>query len=293
MAEPHFPYPHDADPDIFRDALAHSEADKGFTSALIERDYYCSLVLRYFFSTDTSLVFKGGTCLSKVYVDFYRLSEDLDFIIPVTVNTTRTQRRAHVEPVKRMFEKLPNVVPGIVISEAFGGHDESRQYIGYLEYHSTVVEKLEKIKVEVGLREPLLSPSESRMASTIALNPFSGQPLLPTFTVSAMALREAYAEKFRAAMTRKEPAIRDFFDLYYAIPKRRLDSQDPDFLNMVKAKLEVPGNDPVDCSLERKVELDRQLEGQLKPVLRPADFDTFNLDKAFELVCSMAKAISV
>jgi len=293
MAEAHFPYPHDADPDIFRDALAHSEADQGFTSTLIERDYYCSLVLRYFFSTDTSLVFKGGTCLSKVYGDFYRLSEDLDFIIPVTADTPRTQRRANMEPVKHMFEKLPNVVPGMAISEAFEGHSESRQYIGYLEYHSTVVEKLEKIKVEVGLREPLLTPSESRIAITIAVNPFSGQPLLPTFTVSAMALREAYAEKFRAAMTRKEPAIRDFFDLYYAIRKRRLDSHDPDFLNMVKAKLEVPGNAPVDCSAERKVELDRQLEGQLRPVLRPADFDGFELDEAFELVRSMADALSV
>lgn len=293
MAEAHFPYPHDADPDIFRDALAHSEADKGFTSTLIERDYYCSLVLRYFFSNDTSLVFKGGTCLSKVYGDFYRLSEDLDFIIPITVDTPRTQRRANMEPVKHMFEKLPNVVPGMVISEEFEGHSESRQYIGYLEYHSTVVEKLEKIKVEVGLREPLLSPSESRMASTIAVNPFSGQPLLPTFTVSAMALREAYAEKFRAAMTRKEPVIRDFFDLYYATRKRGLDSHDPDFLNMVKAKLEVPGNAPVDCSAERKVELDRQLEGQLRPVLRPADFDGFELDEAFELVRSMADALSV
>jgi len=292
MAEAHFSYPHDADPDIFRDALAHSEADKGFTSTLIERDYYCSLVLRYFFSTDTSLVSKGGTCLSKVYVDFYRLSEDLDFIIPVTAATRRTQRRANMEPVKHMFEKLPNVVPGMAISEAFEGHNESRQYIGYLEYHSTVVEKLEKIKVEVGLREPLLSPSEFRMASTIAVNPFRGQPLLPTFTVSAMALREAYAEKFRAAMTRKEPAIRDFFDLDYAIRKRRLDSHDPDFINMVKAKLEVLGNAPVDCSVERKVELDRQLEGQLKPVLRPADFDQFKLDDAFEFVRSMADALS-
>ncbi len=293
MAEAHFPYPHDADPDIFRDALAHSEADKGFTSTLIERDYYCSLVLRYFFSTETSLVFKGGTCLSKVYVDFYRLSEDLDFITPVTADTTRTQRRANMEPVKHMFEKLPNVVPGMAISEAFEGHNESRQYIGYLEYHSAVVEKLEKIKVEVGLREPLLSPSESRMASTIAVNPFSGQPLLPTFTVSAMALREAYAEKFRAAMTRKEPAIRDFFDLFYAVHEGGLNVHDPDFLSMVKKKLEVPGNAPVDLSSARKDELGRQLEGQLKPVLRPLDFARFNLDEAFEMVFDMTAKLSL
>jgi len=54
MPEEHFTYPHEADPDIFREALAYSEADKGFTSALIEKDYYCSLVLRYFFRDNST-----------------------------------------------------------------------------------------------------------------------------------------------------------------------------------------------------------------------------------------------
>jgi predicted nucleotidyltransferase component of viral defense system len=293
MDEVRFPYPHDADPDIFREALAHSEAAMGFTATLIEKDYYCSLVLQYFFDSATSLVFKGGTCFSKVYADFYRLSEDLDFIIPVTADMSRNQRRAEMDPVKRVFEKLPNIVPGVAISEPLVGHNESRQYIGYLEYQSVVIEKEEKIKVEVGVREPLLSSVESRTARTIVVNPFSGQPLLPTFTVHAMAVKEAYAEKLRAAMTRKDPAIRDFFDLSYAVREIGLDFQDPDFLSMVEAKLEVPGNAPVNVSAERKRELDRQLEGQLKPVLRPADFVRFNLEEAFDLVCRIAEAVSV
>lgn len=293
MAEVLFSHPHDADPDIFREALAHSEADTGFTATLIERDYFCSLVLQHFFSSDTSLVFKGGTCLSKVYVDFYRLSEDLDFVIPVTADTTRPQRRAEMEPIKSIFGKLPTVVPGVEISEEFEGHNESRQYIAYLQYRSTVIEKLENVKVEIGLREPLLMPSESRTARTIVVNPFSRLPFLPAFTVRAMALREAYAEKFRAAMTRKEPAVRDFFDLFHAVREGGLDSHDPDFLSMVKAKLDVPGNDPVDVSAARKHELDRQLEGQLKPVLRPADFAGFDLEEAFELVCETAVTLSV
>ena len=46
MANAQLKYPHEADPDIFREALAYSEADKGFTSTLIEKDYYCSLVLQ-------------------------------------------------------------------------------------------------------------------------------------------------------------------------------------------------------------------------------------------------------
>jgi predicted nucleotidyltransferase component of viral defense system len=293
MIDTQIKYPHDADPDIFREALAYSEAAKGFTATLIEKDYYCSLVLMHFFSGETSLVFKGGTCLSKVHADFYRLSEDLDLIIPVAADTTRTQRRASMEPVKSVFKKLPSAVPGVRIFEALTGHNASRQYIGSLEYDSVIVKKREKIKVEVGIREPLLSPSESRPASTIVVNPFNGQPLLQPFKVGAMTMKEAYAEKIRAAITRKEPAIRDFFDLLYAVRKRELNTRDPDFIRMVKAKIDVPGNEPLDLSEERKQELNRQLTGQLKPVLRRSDFEDFNLIEAFELVLNIAKALSL
>jgi hypothetical protein len=125
------------------------------------------------------------------------------------------------------------------------------------------------------------------------LNPFSGQPVLPAFTVNAMALIETYAEKVRAALTRRGPAIRDFFDLFYAGRAIGLNFLNPEFLNIVKIKIEVPGNDPIDVSYERRQELDRQLEGQLKPVLRPWDFDNFKLDEAFELVLKIAEALSV
>ena len=41
----------------------------------------------------------------------------------------------------------------------------------------------------------------------------------------------------------------------------------------------------------RKQKLDKQLDGQLKPVLRTKDFDGFNLEKAFELVRNIAEAL--
>jgi predicted nucleotidyltransferase component of viral defense system len=154
-------------------------------------------------------------------------------------------------------------------------------------------EALAYSEADKGLREPLLSPSESKKASTIAINPFSGQPLLSTFTVNAMSLKEAYAEKVRAALTRRKPAIRDFFDLFYVDRKKLLNFLNPDFLKMVKVKIDVPGNDPTDVSTERKQELNRQLAGQLKPVLRPKDFDGFNLEEAFQLVSNIAGALSV
>ena len=286
-----FSYPHDADHDVFREALAYSEAMTGFPAILIEKDYYCSLVLQYFFDRDTSLVFKGGTCLAKVYAGFYRLSEDIDLIIPAATDTSRDQRRAEIEPVKQLFTKLPIEVPGVAVSGILTGHNESRQYIGYLEYPSSVIDRQERIKIEIGIREPLLSPAIPKTAHTIIANPFSRQSLIPVFTVYVMEMGEAYAEKMRAALTRRDPAIRDFFDLFYAARKVGLDFTDPGFLTMVKAKLAVPGNFPVNISSDRKRELTQQLEGQLRPVLRPPDFNTFNLNEAFDLACTVAEAV--
>jgi predicted nucleotidyltransferase component of viral defense system len=291
MAEARFTYPHHTDPDIFREALSYSEGNTGFTANLIEKDYYCSLILQYLFSQETQLIFKGGTCLSKVYADFYRLSEDLDFVVPVAVNAKRNQRRHAMDPLKGLFDKLTEAIPGIAVSKGFGGHNESRQYIGQLEYPSAVIDRLGRVKIEVGFREPLILPSVTNGARTIAVNPFSGRSLIPVFPVQTMDMMEAYAEKVRAALTRPEPAIRDLFDLFYAVRKMNLDLVAPDFLLMVKKKLNVPGNIPIDISLEYKQELARQIDGQLRPVLRPTDFNSFNLDEAFELVLLLTKGV--
>jgi hypothetical protein len=59
-----------------------------------------------------------------------------------------------------------------------------------------------------------------------------------------LSLREAYAEKLRAALMRDEPAIRDFFDVDQAISAGRLDLTDSRLIQLVREKLSVPGNGP-------------------------------------------------
>ena len=282
---------HTSDPEIFKESLGYSKAATGFTGFQLERDYYISLILHYIAGAKTNLVFKGGTCLSKVYVDFYRLSEDLDFIVSVEALTTRAQRRESMVAIKEMFDNAPKKIAGIEVLELLAGHNASRQYIGSLTYKSVFVEKLEKIKIEIGLREPLLLTSESRTVHTIAVNPFTNLPLFPSFSINVMALSEMYAEKFRAAMTRREPAIRDFFDLHYAVHKGKINIHDPVFLDMIRSKLHVTSDMTVDLSSTRKDELHRQVEGQLKPVLRPEDYEYFDFDEAYTLVCTVAKNI--
>ena len=155
-----------------------------------------------------------------------------------------------------------------------------------------MVERLGRIKIEVGLREPLLVPPISGEAQTLLVYSFTSPvSRYPAITVNAMAKEEAYAEKVRAAVTRRVPAIRDYFDLFHASRQVGLDFSDSNFINMVRKKLEVPGNEPIDVSLERKRDLEKQLNGQLKPVLRPDDFTRFKLDEVFEFVSGIADLI--
>ena len=56
-----------------------------FSQLLIEKDYYLTKILHKISEKKINdLVFKGGTCLNKCYLGFYRLSEDLDFVINKT-----------------------------------------------------------------------------------------------------------------------------------------------------------------------------------------------------------------
>jgi hypothetical protein len=63
------------------------------------------------------------------------------------------------------------------------------------------------------------------------------------------------------------------------------------FREALAEKLRTPGNGPVDVSATRLVDLRPQLEAQLKPVLRDADFALFDLDRAFGTVAEVAEAV--
>jgi hypothetical protein len=107
-----------------------------------------------------------------------------------------------------------------------------------------------------------------------------------------ISMTEALAEKFRAALSRREVAIRDFFDIDYAVRILGVQPEDAEFIPLVRAKLAVPGNEPVNVSSERLAALRRQVDTQLRPVLRERDFREFDLDRAFKIVAGMARRLS-
>lgn len=280
------------DTELFRTAVTYTAATTGFQSRLIEKDYFCSVVLQYLFSEGDSLVFKGGTCLAKVLVDFYRLSEDLDFVIPMDVGSTRAERSREAKPLKQAIDNLPQQLPVFRLQAALTGANNSTQYQAAVEYTSLISGQPDIIKIEIGLREPLLMPRLEGGARTLLMNPASGNPLVEPFQLSSISKDEAFAEKFRAALSRRDVAIRDFYDLDHGVRKEVITPGDKQLIDLVRQKLLVPGNDAADTSATRLTELRNQLDAQLRPVLREDDFNDFDLDRAFRIIIDMESRVS-
>jgi hypothetical protein len=280
------------EPELFEAALRFTEARTGFSRRLVEKDYFCTLVLDALSHVE-ELVFKGGTCLAKVHAGLYRLSEDLDFVIPTPSNATRRQRSTRTAALKAAVAALPARVLAVRVVQPLRGANESTQYLATLTYGSVVTGEDATIEVEVGLREPLLDPAALAPAATVLIDPGTNEPHVAPIQVTCMSLRESVAEKSRAALSRREPAIRDFFDLDYAVTVMRVDLMAPALLQMIGAKLQVPGNGPVDVSAARLAALRMQLLTRLQPVLRPAEYAAFDLDRAFTLVSDMAATLGM
>lgn len=287
MAETRIDYHRDAD--LFRAALGFTAAQTGFSERLIEKDYYCSVALADLCTADdTEIVFKGGTCLSKVHADFFRLSEDLDFSLSTPTDASRSQRSRRLDGFKRHFAALPNRCDCFRIDQPLRGFNNSLQYGARLAYRSVISGQDDYLKVEVSVREPIIEPHATLPARTVLLDPFRKSDAVQPFAARVLTAREAYAEKLRAALSRRDPAVRDFFDLDHAFAAGHVSASDATLIRLLRDKLAIPANDPVDVSAAKLARLRAQVDTDLRPVIREEDFRRFDLERAFQRVADIA-----
>ncbi|MHB8902505.1 MAG: nucleotidyl transferase AbiEii/AbiGii toxin family protein [Thermoguttaceae bacterium] len=280
------------DIELFREALAFTQSETGFSARLIEKDYYGSLLLHDMLATTgPQWAFKGGTCLSKVHSDFYRMSEDLDFAYSVPLSTTRSHRSKMIAAMKEHVAELAQRLACFKVVAPLRGYNNSTQYTGSLCYKSAVTAQDEPIKVEFSIREPVLDPVERLPARTLLINPLRQAEALAAVRVPVLSCRETYCEKLRAALTRREPAIRDFYDIDYGVRSGRFCIDDPRVIDLVCSKLAVSGNHPIDVSHAKHQVLARQVKTQLRPVLREADYTAFDLERVFGIVVQVATSL--
>lgn len=260
----------------------------GFLLPLVEKDYYMTLLLSHLRELSPDLVFKGGTCLNKIYFSYYRLSEDLDFSMRLPEYTvTRGTRRKYIQKVKDNIEPFAAQFDMRIENIELAGRNESRQYVYHFIYQSSVLPVEAKLKFEIGLRfNPICVPQENAVRHKF-LHPFTGQPLFDGGKVNCLALKELIAEKLRAGVIRETIAPRDFYDIDFVL-RNGFNLADPEVLNLFKKKLE---EDNADTDLSKyRVNLGRKnveikdmrsrIQEELFEVLTPDEQKKFNLDVA-------------
>ncbi len=279
--------------------LERVSAQAGFPVRLLEKDYYITIVLSKTNELSSNLIFKGGTCFSKIYYSHYRLSEDLDFTLKLPVdNPTRTIRKNVIKPIKESIKSFLNNLGMSIEDIDKAGHNESTQYIYYLEYDSVVLNRKESIKLEIGLRFNPILPTGTKKVNHKFLHPFTKEPLFDGGSVNCLALKELVAEKLRAAATRKTIAGRDFYDIGYLL-KEDFNFSDKELLTLFRKKLKEDGFSSdlskywvnlgrTDKEIE---EMKTRVKNELFPVLTLNEQKSFDIQKTLDDLNRVFKAV--
>jgi len=224
---------------ITAELLAYAAKNTGVRQAdLLEKDMLLHLLLKEL-TTDRDFrenyVFKGGTCLIKCYLGYYRFSEDLDFSWTRQDLFKGKSENQIRKQISREIDKLSVILVKAAANVGldFNPDKEDRHYMEFgggnrfttfkLWYESVELRATQFIKVQINYVEEFKHPFKQLEAKNILsgldakelkfMRPEASQ-LLEPLTVQAYDIREILAEKVRAILTRKGTKARDFIDAY-------------------------------------------------------------------------------
>ena len=93
------------DRETFRDIIGQAADSSGRTPAVVEKDYYVTLILKLLSKQLDHCVFKGGTSLSKGFHVIDRFSEDIDITFKEHIGESRRKKLKNVV-LKGISEEL-------------------------------------------------------------------------------------------------------------------------------------------------------------------------------------------
>lgn len=207
---------------------------------IIEKDFYLHKLLYQISQEDylkDNLVFKGGTCLIKAYMDYYRFSEDIDFTwgtdnlwkdrsIAESKRLCSAEITTLVEHFKTISDRLGMDFSGDK-SNASEVHISSggRMVLFFIGYHSEILNIPSRIKIEINLMDKTLNPFQENDLQSYVKGVdseelrFLYEDLWKEYN-SKIRFRcydskEIFIEKCRASLTRKVYKLRDVIDIYF------------------------------------------------------------------------------
>lgn len=205
-----------------RNALDRQADRIGSGRVAVEKDFVISVILLLihelpeFSRYSDKMVFRGGTCIKKVfYPDETRFSEDLDFM-----GLTLEESKSFLEATNGLIGR--NL--GVTTFDRTETEYENARGLDFVLYYTSVLQQRNHITFNLSTSSPI--EQSSRMKVRVAPY-FSESP-----TVLALGINEILAEKMRALLQRRQP--RDVFDVWFLIEKKGIKLD----MNLLRKKLQ-------------------------------------------------------
>lgn len=190
--------------EMFLDAILGASEYLHIAPALVEKDYYVSLILKHLKQEIPGLLFKGGTSLSKCYGLIDRFSEDIDLTLDST-NFTQSKKRSANKSVIRICDELDFKIDNRTEVESHSHGNYNCFNIEYpILFHSTDIKPY--LKVELVFMQKAY-PDEIQMASS----------LIETWLTKTNNLSAVSAFELEAFPVKVQSLERTFIDKVFAI----------------------------------------------------------------------------
>lgn len=203
---------------------------------LIEKDIYLTLILKELQRTEfhQNMVFKGGTCLAKAYLNYHRFSEDMDF----TWRNQKIFEGKSMKQIRKICSKLIEDIGAEIekIAERYGfdfkleKHNPhyvqlggSDKLVTFLVWFDSISGRQSMIKIQINFFEDIEFPIKNKILKPLV----SGLPkneeiyfrdfleIYENLIYPVYDVREIACEKVRTLLTRKTVKAKDVIDLYF------------------------------------------------------------------------------
>ena len=209
-------------------------------SDITEKDFHIHRLLDSILNNEylaDRLAFKGGTCLIKAFLGYYRFSEDIDFTwqdkeIWESKSMTQVKHECS-EEITKLIEHFKNIADKLDLN--FSGDkskvDEvhissgGRMVTFFIGYHSDILDKPNRIKIEINFVDYVIYPFKAQLLHSY-IETLDSRELeflyediwkeyKKRIEFDCYDAREIFIEKCRAALTRKNYKFRDILDIYF------------------------------------------------------------------------------
>lgn len=235
--------------EVFNDIIIAASSKLGIETAIVEKDYYVSLLLKEINKNYPDIIFKGGTSLSKCYKIINRFSEDIDIGINAD-KATEGMRKNLKSAIKKSIYDL-----GFLLDNA--EEIMTRTYFNkYQITYPVTVDGFMPIKPYLYVETAVFMkpfPYEIKKADTYIyrfLNQHGSGDIierygLEPFEIKVQTLTRTFIDKIFAVgdcylKSDKERTSRHLYDLYKLMPQIVFDS---DFYSLFDEVRQIRAND--------------------------------------------------